>query len=161
MPSEKVLEIAIQDDPRKIKSHRRIKHMSAQISIIGNLGKEPETKITDNGTFIANFSIASNTVKNTPEGRVEKTDWFRVTAFGKQAETIARYVRKGHRLYVQGRLTFNPWLDRNDSPQSGAEIVLQEFQFLTGKQENDGGTDAAVMPPPTEKPTEVQQAAAY
>jgi single-strand DNA-binding protein len=52
--------------------------MSANISLIGNLGKEPETKITDNGTFIANFSIASNTFRNTPDGRVEKTDWFRV-----------------------------------------------------------------------------------
>ena len=133
--------------------------MSANISLIGNLGKEPETKITDNGTFIANFSIASNTVRNTVDGKVEKTDWFRVTAFGKQAETIARYVRKGHRLYVQGRLTFNPWLDRNESPQSGAEIVLQEFQFLTGKQ--DGGADLAVMPLPGETPSEIQQAAAY
>ena len=135
--------------------------MSANISLIGNLGKEPETKITDNGTFIANFSIASNTFRNTPEGRVEKTDWFRVTEFGKQAETIARYVRKGHRLYVQGRLTFNPWLDRNDSPQSGAEIVLQEFQFLTGKQEGDNGGDDAIVPPQMDMPSEIQQAAAY
>lgn len=135
--------------------------MSANISLIGNLGKEPETKITDNGTFIANFSIASNTVKNTADGKVEKTDWFRVTAFGKQAETIARYVRMGHRLYVQGRLTFNPWLDRNESSQSGAEIVLQEFQFLTGKQDSDGGADMATMPPPGEMPSEIQQAAAY
>ena len=134
--------------------------MSANISLIGNLGKEPETKITDNGTFIANFSIASNTFRNTAEGRVEKTDWFRVTAFGKQAETIARYVRKGHRLYIQGRLTFNPWLDKNSSPQSGAEIVLQEFQFLTGKQE-DGSVAEVMMPPPSEMPSEVQQAAAY
>lgn len=135
--------------------------MSATVSLIGNLGKKPETKITDNGTFIASFPIASNTFKNTPEGRVEKTDWFRVTAFGKQAETIARYVRKGHRLYVQGRLTFNPWLDRNDSPQSGAEIVLQEFQFLTGKQEGDGGGDDAIVPPQMDMPSEIQQAAAY
>lgn len=135
--------------------------MSANISLIGNLGKEPETKITDNGTFVANFSIASNTVRNTAEGKVEKTDWFRVTAFGKQAETIARYVRKGHRLYVQGRLSFNPWLDRNESPQSGAEIVLQEFQFLTGKQEGPGGVEMAAMPPLGEMPSEVQQAAAY
>lgn len=135
--------------------------MSATVSLIGNLGKEPETKITDNGTFIANFSIASNTFRNTQEGRVEKTDWFRVIAFGKQAETIARYVRKGHRLYVQGRLTFNPWLDRNESPQSGAEIVLQEFQFLTGKQEGDSGGDDAIVPPQMDMPSEIQQAAAY
>jgi len=135
--------------------------MSANISLIGNLGKEPETKITDNGTFIANFSIASNTFRNTPDGRVEKTDWFRVTAFGKQAETIARYVRKGHRLYVQGRLTFNPWLDKDESPQSGAEIVLQEFQFLTGKQDGDGGAETAAMPPQMDMPSEIHQAAAY
>ena len=135
--------------------------MSANISIIGNLGKTPETKITDNGTLVASFSMASNSFRNSAEGRVEKTDWFRVTAFGKQAETLARYVRKGSRLYVQGRLTFNPWVDQSDSPQAGAEIVLQEFQFLTGKQEDGGGTDAPAMPPPTDMPTEVQQAAAY
>ncbi len=135
--------------------------MSANISIIGNLGKTPETKITDNGTLVASFSMASNSFRNSAEGRVEKTDWFRVTAFGKQAETLARYVRKGSRLYVQGRLTFNPWVDQSDSPQAGAEIVLQEFQFLTGKQEDGGGMDAAAMPPPTNMPTEVQQAAAY
>lgn len=135
--------------------------MGANISLIGNLGKEPETKISDNGTFMASFSIASNTVRNTPDGKVEKTDWFRVTAFGKQAETIARYVRKGHRLYVQGRLTFNPWLDRNEVAQSGAEITLQEFQFLTGKREDDGGVDTAAVPPQIDMPAEIQQAAAY
>ena len=54
--------------------------MSANISIIGNLGKTPETKITDNGTLVASFSMASNSFRNGAEGRVEKTDWFRVTA---------------------------------------------------------------------------------
>lgn len=132
--------------------------MSANISLIGHLGKEPETDVTNNGTFVTKFSIASNSFKNTSNGRVDKTDWFRVTAFGKQAETIAQYVRKGHRLYVQGRLTFNPWLDRNDSPQSGAEVVLQEFEFLTPKQDGDNGEYAAdasqqtYMPPPAQQP---------
>lgn len=108
--------------------------MSANISLIGNLGKAPETKITDKGTFVTSFSIASNSVRNTREGREEKTDWFRVIAFGKQAETIARFVQKGHRICVQGRLTFNPWLDRNGTPQFGADIVLQEFQFLPNRR---------------------------
>lgn len=69
--------------------------MGANISIIGNLGKAPETKISDNGTLMASFSIASNTFRNTPEGKEQKTDWFRVIAFGRQAETLARYVKKG------------------------------------------------------------------
>lgn len=132
--------------------------MSANISIIGNLGKTPETKITDNGTLVASFSMASNSFRNGAEGRVEKTDWFRVTAFGKQAETLARYVRKGSRLYVQGCLTFNPWVDQNKSPQAGAEIVLQEFQFLSGRREDGDG--AAMQHAPTAT-TEIQQAAAY
>lgn len=141
--------------------------MSANISLIGNLGKAPETKITDNGTLIATFSMASNTVRNGAEGKVEKTDWFRVTAFGRQAETLARYVRKGSRLYVQGRLTFNPWIDKNESPQSGAEIVLQEFQFLSGgRDRHDTGAGATgqlpeSMPMPRSEIQElVQQAAA-
>ena len=133
--------------------------MGANISIIGNLGKAPETKISDNGTLMASFSIASNTFRNTSAGKEQKTDWFRVIAFGRQAETLARYVKKGTGLAVQGRLTFNPWLDKNSSPQSGAEIVLQEFQFLTGKQDGDGGVAAVV--PQAEMPMEVQQAAAY
>lgn len=133
--------------------------MSANISIIGNLGKSPETKITDNGTLVASFSMASNSFRNGTEGRIEKTDWFRVTAFGKQAETLARYVRKGSRLYVQGRLTFNPWVDQNKAPQAGAEIVLQEFQFLSGRRDSDG--DESPMQPSGGVATELQQAAAY
>ncbi len=114
--------------------------MSANISLIGNLGKAPETKINDKGTFIASFSMASNSVRKSAEGPVEKTDWFRVIAFGKQAETIARFVQKGNRICVQGRLTFNPWVDRNGAAQAGADIVLQEFQFLPNKRHEDSGS---------------------
>lgn len=119
--------------------------MSANISIIGNLGKVPETKISENGTLMASFSIASNTFRNTSAGKEQKTDWFRVIAFGKQAETLARYVKKGTGLAVQGRLSFNPWLDRNGEPQAGADIILQEFQFLPGGRrggEGDAGAAA-------------------
>lgn len=117
--------------------------MAANISIIGNLGKAPETKISDNGTLMASFSIASNTFRNTSAGKEQKTDWFRVIAFGKQAETLARYVKKGTGLAVQGRLSFNPWLDRNGDPQAGADIILQEFQFLPGARRDDAGEGGA------------------
>lgn len=113
--------------------------MSANISLMGNLGRTPETRISDNGTLIASFSMASNSVRNTPDGPVKKTNWFRVTAFGKQAETLARYLRKGSRLCVQGRLSFSPWLDRNGKPQVSADVVLQEFQFVPGGRRDEGG----------------------
>lgn len=117
--------------------------MAANISIIGNLGKAPETKISDNGTLMASFSIASNTFRNTSAGKEQKTDWFRVIAFGKQAETLARYVKKGTGLAVQGRLSFNPWLDRNGDPQAGADIILQEFQFLPSARRDDASDGGA------------------
>lgn len=143
--------------------------MSANISLIGNLGKEPETRISENGTLVASFSIASNSFKNSAEGKVQKTDWFRVIAFGKQAETLARFVRKGSRLCVQGRLTFNPWLDRKGNPQVGADIILNEFEFLPGGRRDDGSASAEAddyiagqAPAPVQAVQEVtQQTAAY
>jgi len=113
--------------------------MSANISLMGNLGRTPETRISDSGTLIATFPMASNSIRNTPEGPVKKTNWFRVTAFGKQAETLARYLRKGSRLCVQGRLTFSPWLNRNGEPQVSADVVLQEFQFVPGGRRDERG----------------------
>ena len=117
--------------------------MSANISLLGNLGRTPETRISDSGTLIASFSIASNTVRNSAEGQVKKTDWFRVTAFGKQAETLARYVRKGSRLCIQGRLTFKPWIDRNGNAQVSADVILQEFQFVSDGERHDSGEEGA------------------
>ena len=115
--------------------------MSANVSILGNLGRAPETRFTPDGTFVANFSIASNTTRSTPEGTVKKTDWFRVTALGKQAETLAKYAKKGNRLLVQGKLTFNPWLDREGAPQVSADLLLQDFQFVGGAPEDSNGGD--------------------
>lgn len=104
--------------------------MSANVSILGNLGRNPEIHTSPDGTAIANFSIASNTVRNTAKGKEQKTDWFRVTAIGKQAETLAKHARKGNKLFVQGKLTFSPWKDREDRPQVSADILLQDFQFV-------------------------------
>lgn len=136
--------------------------MGANISIIGNLGKAPETKISESGTLMASFSIASNTFRKTSEGKEQKTDWFRVIAFGRQAETLAQYVKKGTSLAVQGRLTFNPWVDRDGNPQAGADIILQEFQFLPGGRRDDSGDPGAMSEYVPDGVQEVgQQAAAY
>lgn len=116
--------------------------MSANVSILGNLGRTPETKISPDGTFIASFSIASNSVRNTPQGKVKITDWFRVTALGNQGRTLAKYAKRGNKLFVQGKLTFNPWLDREGTPQVSADLLLQDFQFVGG-QERDGETSGA------------------
>lgn len=111
--------------------------MSANVSILGNLGRAPETRFTPDGTFIANFSIASNSVRNSPNGKIEKTDWFRVTAFGNQARILAKYAKKGSRLLVQGKLTVDAWMNREDVPQVSADVLLQDFQFAGGGEKED------------------------
>ena len=106
--------------------------MSTSISILGNTGREVELRYTAQGLPVANFSMASNTVRNTPDGKQKKTDWFNVTAFGKVAETLARNLKKGSQILVQGKLTFNPWLSRDGEPRVGADVVLQDFEFACG-----------------------------
>ena len=111
--------------------------MSANVSILGNLGRAPETQMTAGGVQVTKFSIASNSVKRTPQGNTEKTDWFRVTAFGKQAEILAKYARRGSRLHVQGSLSLSAWRDRGDQPQYSADLLLQDFQFVGGAGADD------------------------
>jgi len=106
--------------------------MSTSISILGNTGRDVELRYTNQGTPVANFSIASNSVRNTAQGQKKKTDWYNVSAFGKQAETLAKYLTKGSSILVRGKLTFNPWLSRDGDPRVNADVILQDFEFAGG-----------------------------
>lgn len=123
--------------------------MAASISILGNTGSNAELRYSEQGLPIASFSIASNSFKNTPEGKVQITEWFNVTAFGKVAETIAAHVKKGTHLLVLGRLTFNPWVTNGGEPRAGAEVILQSFEFAGGNRNNEleGEVEPAVQEP--------------
>jgi single-strand DNA-binding protein len=106
--------------------------MSTSISILGNTGRDVELRYTPQGNAVASFSIASNTVRNTAQGQQKKTDWFNVSAFGKQAETLAKYLTKGSQILVRGKLTFNLWLSRDGEARVSADVVLQDFEFAGG-----------------------------
>ena len=108
--------------------------MSTSISILGNTGRDVELHYTPQGTPVANFSIASNTVRNTAQGQQKKTDWYNVSAFGRQAETLAKYLTKGSQILVRGKLTFNPWLSRDGEARVNADVVLQDFEFAGTNQ---------------------------
>lgn len=131
--------------------------MSANVSILGNLGRDPKTSVALDGSLVANFSIASHSIRQTPTGTVRNTDWFRVMAFGKQAEIIAKYVKKGSRLLIYGQLTFNPWLDRTGTPQVGAELLLRDFQFVDAAEATDKGVQAAAEPAEYTVETEIME----
>ncbi|QYO66705.1 single-stranded DNA-binding protein [Leptolyngbya sp. 7M] len=135
--------------------------MAASISILGNAGSDPELRYSNQGSPIASFSIASNSFKNTPDGKAQITEWFNVTAFGKVAETIAAHVKKGTHLFVLGRLTFNPWIANNGEPRAGAEVILQSFEFAGGNRngESNATVEAVAQEPNYTDPVNAQPAA--
>jgi single-strand DNA-binding protein len=117
--------------------------MSASITILGNTGREVELRYLPNGTAVANFSLASNTVRGTGENQQKKTDWFNVSAFGKQAETLAQYLEKGSSILVRGKVTFNPWLDREGTARVSADVQLQDFEFAGSGSTSRSSANAA------------------
>ncbi len=103
--------------------------MSTQVTILGNTGRDVELRYTPQGTAVANFSVASNTVRNTSRGLQKKTDWFNITAWGKQAETLAKYLQKGSSILVRGKLDLSAWETRDGEPRVNADVTLQDFEF--------------------------------
>lgn len=116
--------------------------MSTQVTILGNTGRDVELRYTPQGLPVANFSVASNTVRNTPRGQEKKTDWYNVTAFGKQAETLAKYLNKGSQILVRGKLSLSAWETRTGDARVNADVALQDFEFAGGATKNAGNSAA-------------------
>jgi single-strand DNA-binding protein len=115
--------------------------------IIGRLGQDPETRFLPDGKAVANFSIATGekwTDKSTGEVK-EKTEWHRCVAFGKTAEIIAEYVRKGSQVYVEGKLQTRKWDDKEGVTRYSTEILLDNFGglIMLGGKSGGGGRSAS------------------
>ncbi len=110
-----------------------------KVTILGNVGKDPETRFLPNGGAVTNLTIAtSETWKDKQTGeQKEKTEWHRVVMFGKLAEIAGEYVKKGSKLYLEGQLQTRKWTNQQGQDQYTTEIVLQGFngvmQMLDGK----------------------------
>jgi single-strand DNA-binding protein len=116
-----------------------------KVILIGNVGKDPEIKSFDNGGKVANFSIAtSESWKDKQSGeRKEKTDWHNVAVFGQLADIVERYVKKGSKLYVEGKLSTRTY-EKDGEKRYVTEVVLQGFgaqlNMLDGKSSGDSGS---------------------
>lgn len=109
-------------------------------TIIGNLGKDPEVRYSNKGTAICNMTIATSecwTDKSTGE-KQEKTEWHRCVSFGKQAEVLGKYLVKGSQVYVEGKLQTRQY-EKDGQAHYATEIVVQDFTFLGGGQQSNGG----------------------
>jgi single-strand DNA-binding protein len=102
---------------------------------IGNLGSDPDMRYTQSGEPVANFSLACNeryNDKNTGEQK-EVTEWVNCVAFGRRAEVIQEYCKKGSKLFVEGKLRTRKWQDKDGIDKYTTEVILSGFQFLDSK----------------------------
>jgi single-strand DNA-binding protein len=112
--------------------------------LIGNLGKEPEMRFTNSGQPVTTLSVASNRRYNGPNGQpVNETTWFRISVWGKQAESCNQYLHKGSRVVVEGRLTPDAetggphiW-ENNGKTGASYEVSASTVRFLSGREENE------------------------
>lgn len=102
-----------------------------KIIVVGNLGRDPEIRYTPQGTSVCTFSIASNERRKDRAGEQQDiTTWFKVTVWGKQAETVSKYLSKGRSVYVEGRLHVDEWTDKEGKPRHTLEITASDVHFI-------------------------------
>ncbi|WP_339118068.1 single-stranded DNA-binding protein [Halomonas sp. BMC6] len=106
-----------------------------KVILIGNLGQDPEVRFTPSGTAVANLNLAtSDTWMDRQSGqRQERTEWHRVVLFNKTAEIAQQYLKKGSKVYIEGRLQTRKWQDQNGQERYSTEIVANDMQMLDGR----------------------------
>lgn len=113
-----------------------------KVTLIGNLGSDPEVRYTANGSAVANVSVATaESWKDRESGDLqERTEWHRVVFFSRLAEIVAEYLKKGSQVYIEGRLQTRKWQDRDGNDKYTTEIVANEMQMLGGRGGSGGGS---------------------
>lgn len=110
-----------------------------RVTLIGNLGKDPEVRYMANGDAVANISVATTESWKDKNGeKQEKTEWHRVTFYRKLAEIAGEYLKKGSMVWLEGRLETRKWEDKGGVERYTTEIIASELKFLDRKKE-DGG----------------------
>jgi single-strand DNA-binding protein len=123
-----------------------------KVILAGNLTRDPELRYTPKGTAIARIGMAINRTWKTETGETkEEVTFVDVDAFGRQAEVIAQYMKKGRPLLIEGRLKLDQWEDKNThQKQSKLRVVLDSFSFIDSRGGGDGGSGGE--PPRTRPP---------
>ena len=116
-----------------------------KVILIGNLGRDPETRFTNSGTSVTNFSIATKESFADKSGtRQDRTDWHNIIVWGKQGETCAQYLKKGSPVYIEGRISYREYEAKDGSgKRKVTEIVAMRVQFLSSRGGAPMGDDAA------------------
>ena len=112
-----------------------------KVILVGTLGKDPETRYLNEANVVTKFTLATNRSYKDKQGqKVEETEWHNVEAWGKVAETLTKYLRKGSNLYLEGRIKTDAYEAKDGSGKRyTTKVVLEEFTFLGGGQQNGQG----------------------
>lgn len=98
-----------------------------KVILVGNLGDDPEIRTMQSGDKVANFSLATSEKWSKDGEKKEKTEWHRVVLFGKLAEIAEKYLTKGSKVYIEGKLQTRSWEDNNGNKKYSTEVVLQGY----------------------------------
>ncbi len=106
-----------------------------KVILVGNLGRDPEIRYLPSGDPVANIAIATSSRYKGKDGNmVEETEWHRVTFFGKLAEIVGQYLKKGRAVYVEGRLKTRKYTDKDGVEKYATDIIANEMQMLGGRE---------------------------
>ena len=113
--------------------------MINKVTLIGNLGQDPDMRSTASGTAVANLRIATTERRKDRDGNWnDHTEWHSVVSFGRTAENVGKYCRKGKQVYIEGRLQTRKWQDRDGRDRYSTEVVADNIRFLGGSSASQG-----------------------
>lgn len=107
-----------------------------KVMLIGNLGRDPEMTYTPSGTAVCKFSIAVTRFSKQNGERVSETEWFNIVLWKQLAETASAYLRKGNKVFIEGRFQSHKFTDKNGVERTSYDVVVSDMEFLTPKSEN-------------------------
>jgi single-strand DNA-binding protein len=137
-----------------------------KVILVGNLGRDPEVRYLPSGDPVANVTIATSSKYKSKTGElVEETEWHRVTFFGKLAEIVGQYLKKGRSVYVEGRIKTRKYTDKDGVEKFATDIIANEMQMLgsregMGEPSGDDEGGGYSRPAPASRPAAAQRPAA-
>lgn len=123
-----------------------------KVILVGNLGADPESRTTQTGSTVANLRIATTERAKDRDGNwTDHTEWHRVACFGRTAENVARFCRKGKQVYIEGKIRTRKWQDRDGNDRWSTEVIADQIRFLGGR--GDGASSYDSSGPSTSPPS--------
>lgn len=112
-----------------------------KVILLGNVGKDPETRSTPGGMLVANFTLATSDRQKDQQGNwQDRTEWHNLVAFGRTAEIVRDYVKKGSKLFIEGKIQTRSWDDKETGAKRyRTEIIVNDLSLLSGREEGAGG----------------------